>query len=94
MDSEKKLFHIINRICKCKEEIIDPRLLICTACGEDLPRKDLYKSYNLLTPMTQDETELEAEAVALFNCDKNLLHYLVNSAGSIGPSKLVKAEDE
>lgn len=38
--------------------------------------------------MTQDDAELEAEAVALFNCDKSVLDYLVNSAGSIGPSKL------
>jgi hypothetical protein len=38
--------------------------------------------------MTRTEEELEAEAVALFNCPKNILDYLVTSGGSIGPSKI------
>ncbi len=44
--------------------------------------------------MVQEEAELESEAIALFNCDKNLLHYLVDSAGSIGPSKLSKTKEK
>lgn len=30
----------IKRICKCKEEVLDSRLMICTSCGSDLPRDD------------------------------------------------------
>jgi hypothetical protein len=37
--------------------------------------------------MTEDD-KLEEEAVALFNCDKNIVDYLLTSGGSIGPSKL------
>jgi len=40
--------------------------------------------------MGSKDTELEAEAIDLFNCDKNLINYLVESAGSIGPSKITE----
>jgi len=38
----------------------------------------------------EEEARLEKEAKDLFNCDKGIIDYLVNSAGSIGPSKLSK----
>jgi len=40
--------------------------------------------------MTTEQEKLEEEAFALFNCEKPPTNYLVDSAGSIGPSKLAK----
>lgn len=44
--------------------------------------------------MTENDKEIEAEAAALFNCDKSILEYVVDSAGSIGPSKLSQAKSK
>lgn len=40
------------------------------------------------------DEELEAEARNLFNCDKDIASYLVESGGSIGPSKLSEKKNK
>lgn len=44
--------------------------------------------------MGEEDKELQEEAIALFNCDKSILDYMVDSAGSIGPSKLSQAKSK
>jgi len=45
------------RICNCKEEIKDPRLLICTRCGEELKTKTEERNIDDMPIMSGTDME-------------------------------------
>ena len=43
-----------------------------------------------MTGSMSEQEELERKAKALFNCEKNVLNYLIESSGTIGARESVK----